>query len=172
MNITRSGDRYLTIGAAVEAIPAGTSNPEVSHGAFLIGQGGVTQAESGAVSVNVNSVTWKVRVHPAELKIGLQDVDLDAGRTSDGWMKRNKKAIKRTISAELPPMTKEELSLVLKAIDPVDSGDLVAMFPVKYLDPWEGGYRTRAFYSGDRVAPMYNGVMNLWENLPLEFVEM
>lgn len=176
MNITRSGDRYLTIGAAVEAIPAGTTNPEVSHGAFLIGQfinlKDVQDPNSGAISFSMDNVTWKVRVHPAELKIGLQDVDLDAGRTSDGWMKRNKKAIKRTISAELPPMTKEELSLVLKAIDPVDSGSLVAMFPVKYLDPWEGGYRTRAFYSGDRVAPMYNGVMNLWENLPLEFVEM
>ena len=168
MNIHRNGDKYTSVGAAVVS----TSSSSVSDGAFLIGQGGITQADSGAISINTSSITWKVKVFPASFQVGLQDVDLDAGRTSSGWMKRNKKAIKRTISAELPAMTTAEISLVLQAIDPVDTGNLVAMFPVKYLDPWDGSYRVGAFYSGDRVTPMYNGALNLWENLPLEFVEM
>lgn len=169
MDIHRNGNKYTSVGAAVVS----TSSSSVSNGAFLIGQGGITQAESGAISITAGDITWKVKVFPASFQVGLQDVDLDAGRTSSGWMKRNKKAIKRTISAELPAMTTDEIKLVLRAIDPTVSGDdLVAMFPVKYLDPWTGDYRTGAFYSGDRVAPMYNGALNLWENLPLEFVEM
>lgn len=168
MDIKRTGVKYTSVGVAVET----ATSSSVSDGAFLIGQGGVSQNSDGVVSINASAITWKVKIHPAAYQVGLQDVDLDAGRTSAGWMKRNKKAIKRTISAELPAMTTAEISKVLKAIDPVDSGNLVAMFPVKYLDPHEGGYRIGAFYSGDRVTPMYNGAMNLWENLPLELVEM
>ena len=168
MNIERNGNKYTSLEAAVDA----AISSSVSDGAFLIGQGGITQDSSGKVTINSANISWKVRVRPASFQVGLQDVDLDAGRTSSGWMKRNKKAIKRTISAELPAMTTAEISKVLKAIDPVDSGNLVAMFPVRYMDPWTGGYRTGAFYAGDRVTPMYNGALNLWESLPLEFVEM
>ena len=168
MAIQRNGVKYTSVGIAVETASSGN----VSDGALLIGQGGVSQNDAGVVSVDTSSISWKVLLRPATFSVGMQDVDLDAGRTSAGWMKRNKKAIKRTISLELPPMTSDEISKVLKAIDPVDSGNLVAMFPIKYLDPWSGAYRVGAFYSGDRVTPMYSGVLGLWESLPLEFVEM
>ena len=122
-------------------------------------------------------------VIPSSYQVGLQDVDLEAGRVATGIMVRHKKNIKRAITAETPPLTSSEISTILKAIDPNDTptstsesettaGGMRECFAVAYHDPWVGGPTCKVMYSGDRVAPMYNGVLNVWERLQLDFVEM
>ena len=174
--------KYNSVGKAVStSIPSFMAN--LPMGAFLIGPATNKVKHEWGYTIAFANVNWTVMVRPAEYSVGLQDVDLEAGRTATGIMVRHKKGIKRTISAKTPPLTASEISSILKAIDPNDTptstsssestaGGMTTCFAVCYHDPWVGGPTCKVMYSGDRVSPMYNGAMNLWEQLPLEFVEM
>lgn len=174
--------KYNSVGKAVStSIPSSLSALPV--GAILIGSASNRVKHDWGYTIDFEDVNWKVKVTPSEYQVGLQDIDLEAGRTATGIMVRHKKGIKRAISAKLPPMTPSEISQVLKAIDPNDTptstsssestaGGMTTCFAVAYHDPWEGGPICKVMYSGDRIVPMYNGALNLWNELPLEFVEM
>ena len=182
MAITRQGDKYITIGKAVStSIPSSMANLPV--GTILIGPATNATSTEWGYTISFSQVSWTCMIIPSEYQVGLQDVDLEAGRVATGKMVRHKKAIKRAITASTPPLTASEISTILKAIDPNDTPTytsteeatafgLTAMFAVCYHDPWVGGPTCKVMYSGDRIAPMYNGVLNVWESLQLDFVEM
>ena len=182
MAITRNGNKYTNIGIAVTTtIPS--SLEALPMGCMLIGSATNKVKHDWGYTIGFGDVNWNVMVFTKEFQVGLQDIDLEAGRTATGIMVRHKKGIKRAISAKLPPMTSAEISRILKAIDPNDtptstsSSESTAQgmrtcFAVAYHDPWEGGPCCKVFYSGDRIAPMYSGALNVWNELPLEFVEM
>lgn len=174
--------KYNSVGKSVfTTIPSSLSALPV--GAILIGSATNKVKHDWGYTIAFANVSWKVMAIPSSYQVGLQDIDLEAGRTATGIMVRHKKGIKRAISATLPPMTPSEISKVLKAIDPNDTptstseeettaGGMTACFAVAYHDPWVGGPTCKVMYSGDRIVPMYNGALNLWNELPLEFVEM
>jgi len=182
MAITRDGNKYTRIGKAVTTtIPSSLS--ALPMGCMLIGSAVNKTKHDWGYSISFSQVNWTVMVKPSEFQVGMQDIDLEAGRTATGIMVRHKKGIKRAISAKLPPMTSDEISKVLKAIDPNDTPTSTSSsestaegmrtcFAVAYHDPWVGGPCCKVFYSGDRIAPMYSGELNVWNELPLEFVEM
>lgn len=185
MNVVKTNGhiKYNSVGKAVTtSIPSSLSN--LPMGAFLIGPASRATKHSWGYSISFGSASnWTCMVMPKEYQVGLQDVDLEAGRTATGIMVRHKKGIKRAISATTPPLTASEISTILKAIDPNDTptstsssettaGGMRARFAVAYHDPWEGGPTCKVMYSGDRIAPMYNGALGLWNELQLEFVEM
>lgn len=182
MAITRQGDKYITIGKAVTtSVPSSMANLPI--GAILIGPATNAVNQGWGYTIGFSQVSWTCMIMPSEYQVGLQDVDLEAGRVATGIMIRHKKGIKRAISAKTPPLTSSEISTILKAIDPNDTptssseseqteGGMTAMFAVCYHDPWVGGPTCKVMYSGDRIAPMYNGTLNVWEQLQLEFVEM
>jgi hypothetical protein len=184
MNVVKTGGhiKYNSVDKAVtQTIPSSLSALPV--GAFLIGSAANKTKHDWGYTISFSDVTWSCMVRPQEYQVGLQDVDLEAGRTATGIMVRHKKGIKRAISAKTPPLASSEISVILKAIDPNDTptstsssettaAGMRTCFAVAYHDPWVGGPTCKVMYSGDRIAPMYNGAMNLWENLQLEFVEM
>ena len=184
MNVVKTNGhiKYNSVDKAVTtSVPSSLAN--LPMGAFLIGPATNKVKHDWGYTISFGNVSWRVLVRASEYSVGLQDVDLEAGRTATGIMVRHKKGIKRTISAKTPPLTASEISLILKAIDPNDTptstssseetaGGMTTCFAVAYHDPWAGGPTCKVFYSGDRVTPMYNGAMGLWEELPLEFVEM
>lgn len=182
MAITRQGNKYITIGKAVTtSVPSSMANLPI--GAILIGPATNAVNQGWGYTIGFSQVSWTCMIMPSEYQVGLQDVDLEAGRVATGIMIRHKKGIKRAISAKTPPLTSSEISTILKAIDPNDTptssseseqteGGMTAMFAVCYHDPWVGGPTCKVMYSGDRIAPMYNGTLNVWEQLQLEFVEM
>lgn len=182
MAITRQGNKYITIGKAVTtSVPSSMANLPI--GAILIGPATNAVNQGWGYTIGFSQVSWTCMIMPSEYQVGLQDVDLEAGRVATGIMIRHKKGIKRAISAKTPPLTSSEISIILKAIDPNDTptssseseqteGGMTAMFAVCYHDPWVGGPTCKVMYSGDRIAPMYNGTLNVWEQLQLEFVEM
>ena len=184
MNITKTNGqiKYNSIGKAVTTtIPSSMSN--LPMGALLIGPATNAVNQGWGYTISFNQVSWRCMVYTQEYQVGMQDVDLEAGRVATGIMIRHKKAIKRAISAKTPPLTSSEISTILQAIDPSDTptssseaeetaGGMTAMFAVCYHDPWVGGPTCKVMYSGDKIVPIYNGVLNVWEQLPLEFVEM
>lgn len=182
MAITRQGLKYTSIGKAVStSIPSSMANLPI--GTILIGPAANAVNQGWGYTISFSQVSWTCMIIPSEYQVGLQDVDLEAGRVATGIMVRHKKGIKRAITAKTPPLTSSEISTILKAIDPNDTptssseseqteGGMTPMFAVCYHDPWVGGPTCKVMYSGDRIAPMYNGVLNVWEQLQLDFVEM
>lgn len=174
--------KYNSIGKAVTtAIPSSLANLPV--GAFLIGSAANKVKHDWGYSITFAQASWTCMVMPQEYQVGLQDIDLEAGRTATGIMVRHKKGIKRAISAKTPPLTASEISTILQAIDPNDTptstssseetaGGMRTCFAVAYHDPWVGGPTCKVMYSGDRIAPLYNGALGVWSQLQLEFVEM
>lgn len=101
---------------------------------------------------------------PQTMKVAVQDVDFESGRTADGTMRRNRVGVKRKISLEFPPMSTAEVSKVLNAVS-------AQFFQVTYLDPVEGRESTRMFYVGDRTVPVYNFALDIWDKLSFDLVE-
>lgn len=184
MNVTKIDGHpvYYSVDKAVSSsIPSSLEN--LPMGCILIGPATNKVKHEWGYTIGFDDVDWKIMVKPMKFQVGLQDIDLEAGRVATGIMVRHKKGIKRAISAETPPLTPTEISGILKAIDPSDTptstsseettaGGMTTCFAVAYHDPWVGGPTCKVMYSGDRIAPMYNGALNLWNGLPLEFVEM
>lgn len=184
MNVTKVNGhiKYNSVDKAVTTtVPNSMAN--LPMGAILIGPANNATKHAWGYSINYSQVAWTCMITPSEYQVGLQDIDLEAGRTATGIMVRHKKGIKRAITAKTPPMSASEISVILKAIDPNDTptstseseetaGGMRAWFAVCYHDPWVGGPTCKVMYSGDRIAPMYNGAIGLWEQLQLDFVEM
>lgn len=72
---------------------------------------------------------------------------------------------KRKLICEWGPLTQEEISAILNAIEPV-------FFTVKYYDPKEG-LVTKTFYAGSKSTPMLQMKDGepIWEGLSINFVE-
>lgn len=101
---------------------------------------------------------------PSVLEVGIQDVDFDTGRTADGMMHRNRVSVKRKIKVGWPASPPERVSQILSAV----WNDSVT---VTYLDPQIGGMATGTFYAGDRVAPMFNYSLMLYDAFSFDLVE-
>lgn len=184
MNVIKTDGhiKYTTIGKAVStSVPSSMAN--LPMGAILIGPATNATSTAWGYTISFSQVSWTCMISPSSYQVGLQDVDLETGRVATGKMVRHKKGIKRAITAETPPLTPSEISIILKAIDPRDTPTstssseegaqgLTSMFAVCYHDPWVGGPTCKVMYSGDRIVPMYNGALNVWEKLQLDFVEM
>ena len=163
MNVTRSSTNPLTIEYTAVGTVKTSSLPNslanLPMGAFMIGVPATNHEytkNDWGYSIAFADVSWKVMVMPAEYQVGLQDIDLEAGRTATGIMVRHKKAVKRALSIKTTPLTSSEISSILKAIDPrteptststseSTAAGLRTRFAVAYHDPWEGGALVKVF---------------------------
>lgn len=97
----------------------------------------------------------------------LNDLDSqDSYRDTKGELHRDRIAIdKRKLNAEWGPLTQEESSAILHAIEP-------EFFQMKYWDPKEG-LIAKIFMAGPKSIPMLqmkDGVP-MWEGLKVDFIE-
>ena len=102
---------------------------------------------------------------PSSYQYDLQDISAaDAGRTEDTNM--DKMRIGQCVKIELAwnGIRTSDVGAILRAFNP-------EYITVTYLDPLAGGYRTSEFYVGDRSAPMYSSLTNLWNNLTFNIIE-
>lgn len=84
--------------------------------------------------------------YPSGFKWKKSDVSgLQAGRSSDTKMHKDKKAEKRTLSLSWTQLTKAEIHTVLSAFSP-------EYVQAKYWDPMLGADTTKTFYTGDMEA--------------------
>lgn len=102
---------------------------------------------------------------PSVYTYGLQDVsDPDAGRTEDALMHKNRIAQKVTLGLAWNNIPTSAVSAILQAFDP-------EYVTVEYLDAKAGTYLTKTFYVGDRSAPMYSSILNIWQNVTFNLIE-
>ena len=107
---------------------------------------------------------------PQTLTWDVYDLDSEdgAGRNQEGYMFRDRVAVKRKLTCTWPPMEPAKMATLLQAMDAV-------FFQLRYPDAHDGAYREGEFYVGDRSTPMY--VWNnekgkfLWEGLSANFIE-
>lgn len=85
---------------------------------------------------------------PSALVVGIMDIS-KAERNAAGTMMIDRIATKRKLELNWKYITKENLSIVFKAVSPV-------YFQVTYIDPEENEVKTGSFYAGDRKAGALN----------------
>lgn len=79
---------------------------------------------------------------PSSFSIGIQDLS-NAERNANGTMIIERVATKRKIELAWEFLTREQISTILNAVNPV-------FFNVEYIDPLLGDIKNGTFYSGDR----------------------
>lgn len=111
------------------------------------------------------SVDGKSVPSPSTFVWSLSDVSADdAGRTEDMTMHKKRKGQAVTLQLSWRYITTEVASQILKAFNP-------EYINVEYIDPYEGKEITKTFYVGDRNAPMYNGALDLWEEVSFTIIQ-
>lgn len=83
----------------------------------------------------------------------LEDLDSEEGtgrNNATGEMFRDRVATKRKLSFTWPPLSIEDTSTLLKAINPDGTGQVFIF--VRYLDAREGAYLEKPFYAGPQSA--------------------
>ncbi len=88
----------------------------------------------------------------------------DAGRTEDGTMHKMRIGSLKSISLTWNNLKTEELYEILNMIKD-------EYITIDYFDPKTCMRKSSTFYVGNRSMAMYNGVLNLWQNLGFKFIE-
>jgi hypothetical protein len=107
---------------------------------------------------------------PTAIQPTIQDLDSEdgTGRNQAGTMFRDRVAVKRSVHCEWGPLTKAEMSALLRAMSPVS-------FSLTYPDPMEGAIKTITAYVGNRPVPVLVPLGDddwMWGGLSVDFTEM
>lgn len=104
-------------------------------------------------------------VTPKMFQVTISDVDGETGRNANGYIIRDRIAVKRKLECEWGLLTQSEIQTLLNAVSS-------EFFNVQYPDP-QTGLTTKTFYVGDRTAPAYswNNKLKPWSGLKMNFVE-
>ena len=101
----------------------------------------------------------------SSLQIDEEDVSSpEAGRTEDGKMHKMKIGTLRSISVSWRNLKSEELKTILEAVRD-------EYLQVYFYDPSAGKHTSSEFYIGNRTMAIYNGDLDLWQNLSFKFIE-
>lgn len=107
---------------------------------------------------------------PQTLEFQIYDLDSEegSGRNQNGDMFRDRKAIKRKIVCNFPPLTQSQMKTILTAVEPM-------FFELEYPDARTGSQRTMTCYVGDRTTPIYRKDPYtqewIWKGLSINFIE-
>ena len=103
---------------------------------------------------------------PSTFTVGIQDISApDSGRDINGLMHKGKIGEKRTIALGWKYLRSSELRAIVNAFQASE------YFQVTYYDPTSATQLTKTFYLGDRSAPMYNFMLDLYEGLTFNIIE-
>lgn len=104
---------------------------------------------------------------PKTYQPSLNDIDGETNRNANGDLIRDRIATKRKLEMEWAPLTQDESSTLLKAVDDV-------FFEVTFPDP-KDGIITKTMYVGDRSTPSYlydeESKEMRWKGLKMNFIE-
>lgn len=102
---------------------------------------------------------------PKIFRVQISDIDGESNRNANGELYRDRITTKCKIELEYPPLTQEQISLILNAIYPV-------FVQVTFLHPMLGNV-TKEMYAGDKSAPVQRVIDGIvkWEGLTFNFIE-
>lgn len=103
---------------------------------------------------------------PKTFKADVSDIDGETNRDANALLHRDRIAVKRKLYLGWQPLTNEEISPILKAVQD-------EFFEVEYPDPMEGKMLTKTFYVSDRSAAVYSCIKGVikWTDLTMNFIE-
>lgn len=88
----------------------------------------------------------------------------DAGRTEDGKMHKMRIGTLRSISLSWKTLRTSELTTILNLITD-------EYLTINFFDPRENTRVSAEFYVGNRTMAVYNGALDVWQNLSFKFIE-
>lgn len=88
----------------------------------------------------------------------------DAGRTEDGKMHKMRIGTLRSISLSWKTLKTSELTTILNLITD-------EYLTIEFFDPRENARVSAEFYVGNRTMTVYNGALDIWQNLSFKFIE-
>ncbi len=104
---------------------------------------------------------------PKTYQASLSDIDGESNRNANGELIRDRIATKRKLEMDWGPLSQDEISILLTAIED-------EFFEVTFPDPKEG-ILTKTMYVGNRTAAAYtyDGESNSmkWSGLKMNFIE-
>lgn len=103
---------------------------------------------------------------PSTSSVGMEDLEISAERDANGYLHRERaREGVRKVSFTYEVMTQEELSVVLKMLQPV-------YFDLTYLDP-ERGVSTIECYCAKKDGELYSALFynGLWRNVKFNCIE-
>jgi hypothetical protein len=102
---------------------------------------------------------------PSDFQVGIMDIS-KAERNAIGYMIIERIATKRKLSISYAYLTSQQMTQVLQAV----SG---TSYPVNYLDPQTGSFRTATFYCGDRNMGMISYVNGVpyYKDIKFDLIE-
>lgn len=124
----------------------------------------------GFIQVSIDGETWTPLPDAKRLKPSIYDLDSgeNAGRGLDGYMHRDRVAIKEKLEMEFTPMWRVDVKKILALIKPQS-------FYVKFYSAYYGQNRIAEMYVGDRNYEYYNLMTgndtDIIENLKFNFIE-
>lgn len=107
---------------------------------------------------------------PETVNWSINDLDSEngSGRADEGTMFRDRVAVKRKLEVSWPPLSKADMSSLLKAVEDI-------FFTLSYPDAYTGAMRSMTCYVGDRSVPMLRydeGTGDwVWGNVSINFIE-
>ena len=104
---------------------------------------------------------------PSVFQFSINDVSASsAGRTSNGYMHKDRITRKRKIVLQWNGVSKADATAILTAFQK-------EYFKVTYFDPLDNATTTREFYSGDQAAPVKRWTVNekIYEQISFDIIE-
>jgi hypothetical protein len=137
--------------------------------------GGITYnfADTGrVVSIRYITPNWQSLIDPSSMKVARFDLDAGetTGRNLQGYLLRDRQAVKEKIEMEFPPMQASDYHTMM---------DLTKeqSFYVRYYSPYYGQWRVADMYVGDREGNLYYNYQSsypesqMWTDIKFNFIE-
>ena len=131
------------------------------------------------ISTDMNSLTvttlnpdWQSLIDPSSMKVSRYDLDAGetTGRNLEGYMLRDRQAVKEKIEMEFPPMYASDFHTMMELTKEQS-------FYVWYYSPYYGKWRAADMYVGDREGNLYYGYDSghapeqMWTDIKFNFIE-
>jgi len=131
------------------------------------------------ISTDMNSLTvttlnpdWQSLIDPSSMKVSRYDLDAGetTGRNLEGYMLRDRQAVKEKIEMEFPPMYASDFHTMMELTKEQS-------FYVWYYSPYYGQWRAADMYVGDREGNLYYGYDSghapeqMWTDIKFNFIE-
>lgn len=102
---------------------------------------------------------------PATCQYDWEDVSSsDAGRVESGLMYKNMIGHTRSLSLSWKNIDTATLSTIMNQVRP-------EYFNVTFIDPYLNATDTMECYAGNRSAPLYSGVLDIWSSFSVKLIE-
>jgi hypothetical protein len=132
----------------------------------------IISTDMESLTVTTLNPDWQSLINPSSMKVSRYDLDAGetTGRNLEGYMLRDRQAVKEKIEMEFPPMYASDFHTMMELTKEQS-------FYVWYYSPYYGQWRAADMYVGDREGNLYYGYDSghapeqMWTDIKFNFIE-